>query len=66
YAAAANELVRPSSAARALDNGVTNIERTDQLVQLLGAQIGMHNPLVDKIVAQVDARLDANRKKTAA
>ncbi|HVC51657.1 MAG TPA: hypothetical protein VND87_06520 [Stellaceae bacterium] len=66
YADAANGLVRPSSAARALNNGVTNIERTDRLVQLLGAQLGMHNPLVDKIVAQVDARLDANRKKAAA
>src|SRR5215831_11830076 len=33
YAAAANDLVRPSSAARALFNGATNIERTDRLVQ---------------------------------
>ena len=33
YAAAARDLVRPSSAARALFNGAPNIERTDRLVQ---------------------------------
>jgi hypothetical protein len=61
YAAAANDLVRPSSAARALNNGVPNIERTDRLVQLIGAQLGMRNPVVDQTVAQVDARLAKNR-----
>ncbi len=63
YAAAANELVRPSSAARALNNGVPNIERTDRLVQLIAAQFGMKHPVVDATVAQVDARLAANRAK---
>jgi hypothetical protein len=62
YAAAANGLVRPSSAARALDNGAPNIERTDRLVQAIGAQFGMHHPVVDKTVATVDARLAKNRK----
>ena len=52
YAAAANELVRPSSAARALNNGVPNIERTDRLVQLIGAQFGMQHPVVDETVEQ--------------
>ena len=66
YAAAANDLVRPSSAARALNNGVPNIERTDRLVQLIAAQFGMRNDIVDRTVAQVDARIDANRKKAAA
>jgi hypothetical protein len=65
YAAAANDLVRPSSAARALNNGAPNIERTDKLVQLIAAQYGMKHPVVDQTVAQVDARLDANRKKAA-
>jgi hypothetical protein len=65
YAAAANGLVRPSSAARALNNGVPNIERTDRLVQQLGAQLGMQHPVVDATVKQIDARLDANRKKAA-
>jgi hypothetical protein len=45
---------------------VPNIERTDRLVQVLGAQLGMHHPIVDATVRQVDARLDANRKKAAA
>ncbi len=66
YAAAANGLVRPSSAARALFNGAPNIERTDRLVQLLGAQFGMRNPIVDQTVATVDARLALNRSKAAA
>jgi len=66
YAAAANDLVRPSSAARALNNGVPNIERTDRLVQLIGAQYGMRNEVVDRTVALVDARLATNRKTAAA
>ena len=65
YAAAANDLVRPSSAARALNNGVPNIERTDRLVQLIGTQYGMRNEIVDRTVALVDARLAANRKAAA-
>jgi len=66
YAAAAQSLVRPSSAARALNNGVPNIERADNLVQLIAAQKGLHNAVIDATVAQVDARLAANRKKAAA
>ena len=65
YAAAANDLVRPSSAARALFNGAPNIERTDRLVQLIAAQYGMKHPVVDQTVELVDARLAANRKKAA-
>lgn len=65
YAAAANDLVRPSSAARALNNGAPNIERTDRLVQLIGAQYGMSHPVVDATVALVDERLAANRKAAA-
>ena len=65
YAAAANDLVRPSSAARALNNGAPNIERTDRLVQLIAAQYGMQHPVVDQTVALVDARLAANRKAAA-
>jgi hypothetical protein len=66
YAAAAQSLVRPSSAARALNNGVPNIERADKLVQLIAAQRGLRNAVIDATVAQVDARLAANRKKAAA
>ena len=66
YAAAAQSLVRPSSAARALNNGVPNIERADKLVQLIAAQKGLRNAVIDATVALVDARLEANRKKAAA
>jgi len=66
YAEAAKSLTRPASAARALQNGAKNIERSDKLVQLIARQVGMQNAKVDAIVALVDARLDANRKKAAA
>ena len=66
YAAAAQSLVRPASAARALNNGMPNIERADKLVQLIAKQKGLHHPVIDAGVALVDSRLDANRKKAAA
>ena len=44
YAAAAQSLTRPSSAARALNNGVPNIERADKLVQLIAKQKGDEPP----------------------
>jgi hypothetical protein len=66
YAAAAQSLVRPASAARALNNGLPNIERADKLVQLIARQKGLSHPVIDAGVALVDARLEANRKKAAA
>ncbi len=66
YAAAAQSLTRPASAARALQNGASNIERADKLVQLIAKQKGMSHPVIDATVALVDARLDANREKAAA
>jgi hypothetical protein len=65
YAAAANGLIRPSSAARALFNGAPNIERVDRLVQSIAAQRGLRNAELDKTVALVDARLEMNRKAAA-
>ncbi len=66
YAAAAQSLVRPASAARALNNGVPFIERADKLVQLIAREKGMSHPEIDRGVALVDRRLEANRKKAAA
>src|SRR5215475_6730526 len=66
YAAAAQSLVRPASAARALNNGLPFIERADKLVQLIAKQKGLSHPVIDANVALVDARLAANRKKAAA
>ena len=65
YAAAAQGLARPSSAARALFAGAPNIERVDRLVQSIAAQRGQRNPVLDETVALVDARLEQNRKAAA-
>jgi hypothetical protein len=66
YAAAAQGLSRPSSAARALFNGAPNIERADKLVQLIACQKGLAHPVIDATVALLDAQLELNRKKAAA
>jgi len=63
YANAAQSLANPSSAARALAAGATNIERVDRLVRTIAAQQGMRNATVDQTVALVDGWLEANRKK---
>ncbi len=63
YAAAANGLTGPSSAARALYAGAPNIERVDRLVKTIAAQKGMRSAAVDEVVALVDAMLEENRKK---
>jgi hypothetical protein len=65
YAAAAEGLSRPSSAARALLAGAMNIERVDRLVQGIAAQRGLRNPSVDETVALVDQWLSGNRKAAA-
>jgi hypothetical protein len=66
YAAAAQSLSRPASAARALQNGAPYIERADKLVQLIARQKGRSNAAIDAQVALVDARLAANREKAKA
>jgi hypothetical protein len=63
YAAAANGLTGPSSAARALYGGAPYIERVDRLVQTIAGQKGMHSAVLDEVVALVDAQLEVNRKK---
>ena len=60
---AAQGLVRPSSAARALFAGAPNVERVDRLVQAIAAETGMRNALVDETVATVDAQLEKNRRQ---
>ena len=68
YAAAAQGLANPSSAARALYGGAPNIERVDRLVQAVAAQKGMRNDAIDEVVKLVDAQIEKNRraKKAAA
>ena len=62
YAHAAEGLEKPSSAARALFSGATEIERVDWLVQGIVAQKGMRSPFVDQTVALVDGKLQSNRR----
>ena len=65
YAAAAQGLIRPSSAARALFAGAPNIERVDRLVQAIAVQKGMRLAALDETVAVVDEKLAANRQAAA-
>lgn len=60
YAEAANGLLKPSSAARAVDAGATDIERVDKLMQIVAGTLGLSHPVLDEIVATVDARLAQN------
>jgi hypothetical protein len=62
YAAAAQGLASPSSAARALYAGAPNIERVDRLVQAIAKQKGQRLAAIDETVALVDAKLEENRK----
>jgi len=66
YANAATGLLKPSSAARAIDAGATQIERVDKIVQAIAASFDMSNPDVDQVVETVDARLGQNSEQAAA
>src|SRR3954454_9351365 len=57
YAKAAESLLKPSSAARAVSNGAPFIERVDLLVKLISHQLGMPNADIDRIVQTVDQQL---------
>jgi hypothetical protein len=62
YAKAAENLLKPSSAARAVYSGATAIERVDKLMMLAGQAVGMHHPEIDATVALVDAKLAENNR----
>lgn len=62
YANAAQGLLKPSSAARAIYAGAPYIERVDMLVQLIGGRLGMQNDAVDATVDLVSRKLAANRE----
>jgi hypothetical protein len=61
YARAAEGLVSPSSAARALFGGAGHIERVDCLVRRVACQQGLRSDTLDEIVTLVDERLARNR-----
>ena len=65
YAKAAESLLKPSSAARAIDGGARHIERVDLLVQLIADQLGMGNPAIDDVVTTVTSRIAGNLRAAA-
>lgn len=58
YAKAAESLLKPSSAARAVASGAPFIERVDLLVKLISHQIGAPNGEIDRTVETVDQKLN--------
>ena len=57
YAKAAESLLKPSSAARAVASGAPFIERVDLLVKLISHHLGMANADIDRTVQVVDQKL---------
>lgn len=58
YAKAAESLLKPSSAARAVAAGAPFIERVDLLVKLISQQLGMPNAEIDRTAEVVDQKLN--------
>jgi hypothetical protein len=58
YAKAAESLLKPSSAARAVASGAPFIERVDLLVKLISHQLGHPNAEIDRTVDTVDQKLN--------
>lgn len=58
YAKAAESLLKPSSAARAVSAGAPFIERVDLLVKLISHQLGVPNGEIDRTVQIVDQKLN--------
>jgi hypothetical protein len=65
YAAAGVGLLKPSSAARALAAGATDIERIDLLVKLVAEQQNQQSESVCETVRLVNGWLERNRKARA-
>jgi len=61
YAKAAESLIRPSSAARAVAGGAPYIERVDKVVEILAKAKGLEIPSLRDTVALVDQKLAQNR-----
>lgn len=58
YAKAAESLLKPSSAARAVAAGAPFIERVDRLVKLIADQLDMPSAEIDRTVRVVDQKLN--------
>ena len=65
YISASQNLHKPSSVARAISSGGTEIVRPDKLVQSIAKTFGMANFEIDKSIAIVDEKLLENRRLRA-
>lgn len=65
YAAAGTGLLKPSSAARALAAGATDIERIDLVVKLVAEQKGLCHESISNTVKVINGWLARNRKQQA-
>lgn len=66
YAKAAESLLKPSSAARAVAGGSATIERVDLLVKLISHQLGVPNAEIDRTVQIVNQKLNQSNTANAA
>lgn len=57
YAKAAENLVKPSSVARAIASGAPLVERVDRLVHLIGQSLGRERAEIAQVVATLDHEL---------
>lgn len=65
YAKASENLLKPSSAARAIDSGAVAVERVDKLIQLIGKSLALQHPAIDRMVQIIDERLTTNVRQAA-
>jgi hypothetical protein len=65
YAKAAESLLKPSSAARAVAGGSAAIERVDLLVKLISHQLGVPNAEIDRTVQIVNQKLNESNAASA-
>jgi hypothetical protein len=65
YAKAAESLLKPSSAARAVASGAPFIERVDLLVKLISHLLGLPNAEIDRTVQTVDRKLNERIARAA-
>ena len=61
YLSAARSLTQPSSVARAIHSGASSVERADRLIKVLAKCHNIDNPVLNRIVTDVDRKLKHNR-----
>lgn len=66
YATAARSLSRPSSLARALAQGATQVERIDLMIAHAAAEVGFKSTALDRVVERIERKLAANHQNCSA